>query len=243
VRGLQAAGGAPLTDGGAPDGTVGGTGGAPDGADGVNGGEPGDAGRDGTAHGETGGAEGRGTPVAPSGARRIAVLATIAPIVYLLDLVTKTVVLKTLEGRDPLVIIPDLLQFRVIFNSGAAFSIGTGMTIVFTFVAAAVVIAILRTARHLRSLPWAVTLGLLLGGALGNLTDRVFRWPSGFGREAPFQGYVVDFIETFPGHFPVWNIADAGIVCGGILAVFLAWRGYQIDGTRDTGQKEQNDND
>ncbi|MBG0817398.1 signal peptidase II [Planomonospora sp. ID82291] len=172
----------------------------------------------------------------------MAVLATIAPIVYLLDLVTKTVVLKALEGRDPLVVIPDLLQFRVIFNSGAAFNIGTGMTIVFTFVAAAVVVAILRTARHLRSLPWAVTLGLLLGGALGNLTDRVFRWPSGFGREAPFQGYVVDFIETFPGRFPVWNIADAGIVCGGILAVFLAWRGYQIDGTRDTGRKEQNDN-
>ncbi|GAA3163626.1 hypothetical protein GCM10010466_63240 [Planomonospora alba] len=165
-------------------------------------------------------------------------LATIAPIVYLLDLITKTIVLRTLEGREPLVVIPDLLQFRVIFNSGAAFSIGTGMTIVFTFVAAGVVIAILRTARHLRSLPWAVTLGLLLGGALGNLTDRVLRWPAGFGRDAPFQGYVVDFIETFPGRFPVWNVADAAIVCGGVLAVLLAWRGYQIDGTRDTGEKE-----
>ncbi|WP_307845338.1 signal peptidase II [Planomonospora sp. ID67723] len=181
-----------------------------------------------------------GVPAAPLGARRIAVLATIAPIVYLLDLATKVIVLRTLEGREPLVLIPDLLQFRVIFNSGAAFSIGTGMTIVFTFVAAGVVIAILRTARHLRSLPWAVTLGLLLGGALGNLTDRIFRYPSGFGRPSPFQGHVVDFIETFPGHFPVWNIADAGVVCGGILAVFLAWRGYQIDGTRDTGQKERN---
>ncbi|GIH74151.1 signal peptidase II [Planobispora longispora] len=170
-------------------------------------------------------------------ARRIAVLATIAPIVYILDLVTKTVVLRTLEGRDPLVLIPGLLQFRVLFNPGAAFNLGVGMTIVFTCVATGVVIAILRTARHLRSLPWAVTLGLLLGGALGNLTDRVFRWPSGFGRDAPFQGHVVDFIETFPGHFPVWNVADAGIVCGGILAVFFAWRGYQIDGTRDTGQK------
>ncbi|GAT64806.1 signal peptidase [Planomonospora sphaerica] len=240
MRGLQAAGGAPLTEGGAPGGSGGGTGdtGAAGGrTEGAAGGTTG-----GAADGETEGAAGADGPVPPPGRRRIAVLATIAPIVYLLDLVTKTVVLKTLEGRDPLVLVPDLLQFRVIFNSGAAFSIGTGMTIVFTFVAAAVVIAILRTARHLRSLPWAVTLGLLLGGALGNLTDRVFRWPSGFGREAPFQGYVVDFIETFPGHFPVWNIADAGIVCGGILAVLLAWRGYQIDGTRDTGQKEQNDN-
>ncbi|GAA4226579.1 signal peptidase II [Streptosporangium album] len=198
MRGLQAAGGAPLT-GDTVDGAA---------------------------------------SVAPSGVRRIAVLAAIAPIVYILDLVTKTVVLKTLEGEEPLVVIPGLLQFRVIFNSGAAFSIGTGMTIVFTFVATGVVIAILRTARQLRSLPWAVTLGLMLGGAFGNLTDRVLRWPSGFGRPSPFQGHVVDFIETFPGHFPVFNVADSAIVCGGILAVFLAWRGYQIDGTRDTGEKK-----
>ncbi|MEV4244363.1 signal peptidase II [Streptosporangium canum] len=200
MRGLQAAGGAPLT-GDTVDGVV---------------------------------------PATPSGVRRVAVLATIVPIVYFLDLITKTVVLRTLEGREPFVVIPGLLQFRVIFNSGAAFSIGTGMTIVFTFVAAGVVIAILRTARHLRSLPWAVTLGLMLGGALGNLTDRLLRWPSGFGRPSPFQGHVVDFIETFPGHFPVWNVADSAIVCGGILAVLLAWRGYQIDGTRDTGEHKSN---
>ncbi|GAA2909389.1 signal peptidase II [Streptosporangium fragile] len=200
MRGLQAAGGAPLT-GDVADGAV---------------------------------------PVAPLVARRrVAVLATIFPIVYALDLATKTLVLRTLEGREPVVIIPDVLQFRVIFNSGAAFGLGAGMTIIFTCVAAGVVTAILRTARNLRSLPWAVTLGLLLGGALGNLTDRVFRWPSGFGRPSPLQGHVVDFIETFPGHFPIWNVADSAIVCGGILAVFLAWRGYQIDGTRDTGQGKQ----
>ncbi|SNS11902.1 signal peptidase II [Streptosporangium subroseum] len=178
-------------------------------------------------------------PAAPLAARRIGVLAVIVPIVYLLDLVTKTIVLKTLEGREPFVVIPDVLQFRVIFNSGAAFSLGAGMTIVFTIVAAAVVVAILRTARNLRSLPWAITLSLLLGGALGNLTDRVFRWPSGFGRPSPFQGHVVDFVETFPGHFAVWNVADSAIVCGGILAVFLAWRGYQIDGTRDIREEKK----
>ncbi|MEV8631443.1 signal peptidase II [Streptosporangium sp. NPDC051023] len=166
----------------------------------------------------------------PRRARRVALLAALAVVVYGLDLLTKTIVLRTLEGREPFVVIPDLLQFRVIFNAGAAFSIGTGMTIVFTIIAAGVVIAILRTARNLRSLPWAVTLGLMLGGALGNLTDRLFRAPGGL------QGHVVDFIETFPGHFPVFNVADSAIVCGGILAVFLAWRGYQIDGTRDTGQ-------
>ncbi|GHH62303.1 hypothetical protein GCM10017673_01060 [Streptosporangium violaceochromogenes] len=159
------------------------------------------------------------------------VLAILAVVVYGLDLLTKTVMLKTLEGREPVVLIPGLLQLRVIFNAGAAFSIGTGMTIVFTVIATGVVIAILRTARNLRSVPWAITLGLMLGGALGNLTDRVFRYPGGL------QGHVVDFIEAFPGRFPVFNVADSAIVCGGILAVFLAWRGYQIDGTHDGEEK------
>ncbi|MEU4579331.1 signal peptidase II [Nonomuraea sp. ATR24] len=181
-----------------------------------------------------------GTPVA--GGRRgrlIAVLACLAAVLYVSDLVTKTVVLRTLEGEPPLVVIPGVLQFRVIFNSGAAFSIGTGMTFVFTFIAAGVVVAIIRTARKLRSMPWAITLGLLLGGALGNLTDRLLRYPSGFGRSTQFQGHVVDFVEVLPGnfpvidYFPVFNVADSAIVCGGIVAVVLAWRGYQIDGTRE----------
>ncbi|NUR91692.1 MAG: signal peptidase II [Nonomuraea sp.] len=180
-----------------------------------------------------------GAPVGRKRGRVLAVLVALAVVVYAADLITKTLVLRALEGRAPLVVIPDVLQFRVIFNSGAAFSIGTGMTIVFTFIAVGVVVAIVRTARKLRSLPWAITLGLLLGGALGNLTDRLLRYPSGFGRSTQFQGHVVDFIEVLPGHFPVidyfpvFNIADSAIVCGGILAVFLAWRGYQIDGSRD----------
>ena len=176
-------------------------------------------------------------PAAPLAARRIGVLAVIVPIVYLLDLVTKTIVLKTLEGKEPFVVIPDVLQFRVIFNSGAAFSLGAGMTIVFTIVAAAVVVAILRTARNLRSLPWAITLGLLLGGALGNLTDRVFA-----GRRAsagPRRSRGTSSTSSRPSPaLPVWNVADSAIVCGGILAVFLAWRGYQIDGTRDRREEK-----
>jgi signal peptidase II len=132
-----------------------------------------------------------------------------------------------------------VLQFRLIFNSGAAFSIGTGMTFILTLIAACVVVAIIRAARKLGSLPWAITLGMLLGGALGNLTDRLLRYPSGFGRSTQLQGHVVDFIEVLPGNFPVidyfpiFNIADSAIVCGGILAVILAWRGYQLDGTRE----------
>ncbi|WP_066362145.1 signal peptidase II [Herbidospora mongoliensis] len=161
-------------------------------------------------------------------ARRIKLLAAVAVLIYIFDLITKYLVVEHLEDQLPTVLIPGVLEFNVIRNPGAAFSIGTGMTIVFTIIAAVVIVAIIRTARQLRSLPWAIDLGLLLGGALGNLTDRIFRSP------APFQGHVVDFVQVFPATgFPIFNVADSAIVCGGILAVFLAWRGYQIDGTRE----------
>ncbi|WTZ28328.1 signal peptidase II [Microbispora sp. NBC_01389] len=157
----------------------------------------------------------------------MALLVVVATVIYALDQVSKFLVVRFLEHEEPLTVVPGALVLTVIRNAGAAFSIGTGMTIVFTVIALTVVVAIVRTARQLRSLPWAITLGLLLGGAVGNLTDRIFRSP------APFQGHVVDFIQAFPvTRFPVFNVADSAIVCGGALAVFLAWRGYQIDGTR-----------
>jgi signal peptidase II len=106
------------------------------------------------------------------------------------------------------------------------------MTVVFSLIAAGVIIVILRTSRRIRNLPWAVTLGLLLGGATGNLTDRLFRSPG------PFLGYVVDWIEV--PHWPVFNIADSSIVCGGVLAVFLAVRGVRIDGPQ-AGQQSRTD--
>jgi signal peptidase II len=109
-------------------------------------------------------------------------------------------------------------------NPGAAFSVGTGSTIVFTLVAVAVVAVILRASRNLKSRGWAVALGLLLGGAIGNLSDRIFRAP------APFRGHVVDWIEL--PHWPVFNVADSGIVIGGILAVLLAAYRVELDGTR-----------
>lgn len=187
----------------------------------------------------TGAAEQGGGAAGRPRRRLFAVLVALAAVIYAADLVTKTIVLRTLEGEAPLVVIPGVLQFRVIFNSGAAFSIGTGMTFIFTFIAAGVVVAIVRTARKLGSRSWAVTLGLLLGGAMGNLTDRLLRYPSGIGRPSQLQGHVVDFIEVLPGnfpvidYFPVFNIADSAIVCGGILAVILAWRNVQIDGSKE----------
>jgi signal peptidase II len=161
--------------------------------------------------------------------RRVGVLFAVAVAALALDALSKIAVVAQLEHREPIRLLGGLLTLTVSRNSGAAFSIGTGMTIVFTVIAVGVIVAILRTARRLRSLPWAISLGLLLGGATGNLVDRIVRSP------APLQGHVVDWIEL--PHWPVFNLADSAIVCGGVLAVLLAARGLQIDGTRITSQR------
>jgi signal peptidase II len=149
----------------------------------------------------------------------------VALTVLTLDVVTKLIVVHTLSGHSPIRLLGGFLTLLLLRNSGAAFSIGTSMTIVFTGIAVAVIVYILRAARRLRSLPWAITLGLLLGGATGNLADRIFRSPG------LFRGDVVDWIEL--PHWPVFNLADSAIVCGGVLAVLLALRGIRLDGSRE----------
>jgi signal peptidase II len=151
-------------------------------------------------------------------------LAAVAGLVLVADVVTKLVAVAKLAHRDRVTVVPHVLWLTFTRNSGAAFSVGTGATWIFTAVAIAVVIVIVRTARSLRSLGWAISLGLLLGGALGNLSDRIFRAP------APLRGHVVDWIEL--PHWPIFNVADASIVVGGVLAVLLAGRGIEIDGRR-----------
>ncbi|MFH8726029.1 signal peptidase II [Streptomyces termitum] len=170
------------------------------------------------------GAEERTAPEEqPKGRRRIVALFVVAVLAYLIDLGSKILVVEKLEGREPIRIIGDLLRFEAIRNPGAAFGMGEAFTVVFTVIAAAVIVVIIRLARKLYSLPWAIALGLLLGGALGNLTDRLFRSPG------VFEGAVVDFIA--PAHFAVFNLADSAIVCGGILIVILSFRGLDPDGT------------
>ncbi|MDT0264989.1 signal peptidase II [Streptomyces sp. DSM 44915] len=175
----------------------------------------------------TGAAVPDGDESAPSrGRRRIGVLVGIAGFAYLLDLVTKLWVVDYLENPDPnreIEVIGEWLRFVAVRNPGAAFGFGETLTVVLTFIAAAVIVVIIRLARKLYSAPWAVALGLLLGGALGNLTDRLFRYPG------VFEGHVVDFIA--PKHFAVFNLADSAIVCGGILIVLLSFRGLDPDGT------------
>ncbi|MES4888497.1 signal peptidase II [Streptomyces sp. NPDC096012] len=155
--------------------------------------------------------------------RRIAVLFAVAAFAYAVDLISKLLVVAKLEHHAPIEVVGDWLELHAIRNPGAAFGFGAAFTIIFTLIAAAVIVVIIRLARKLYSFPWAIALGLLLGGALGNLTDRVFRAPG------LFEGEVVDFIA--PKGFAVFNLADSAIVCGGILIVLLSFRGLDPDGT------------
>ncbi|MCL2730643.1 MAG: signal peptidase II, partial [Actinomycetia bacterium] len=163
-------------------------------------------------------------PDAPARSRRVPVLIAVAALAYLLDVLSKLWVVHSLEHRDPIRLLGHYLQLDATRNAGAAFGMGQGMTIVFTLIAVGVIAVIVRLSRRLYSTPWAIALGLLLGGAFGNLTDRVFRSPGGF------QGRVVDFIA--PEHFAIFNLADSAICCGGALIVLLSFRGVDPDGSR-----------
>lgn len=154
----------------------------------------------------------------------IGVLLTVASVVVALDLLSKILVVAKLSDRGPVRLLGGAVHLVLTRNSGAAFGLGPGATVLFTLVALTVVVVIVRTAARLRSVRWAATLGLLLGGALGNLGDRMFRSPG------PFRGHVVDWIQ-FP-HWPVFNVADSAIVTGGLLAVLLSTLGVGLDGRR-----------
>jgi signal peptidase II len=169
--------------------------------------------------------EDRGDDVQPTAGarRRVGVLVTVAALAFALDLISKLIVVAGLEHHAPIQVLGTVLQLDVVRNRGAAFGIGEALTLVLTAIAAVVIVVIARIARRLYSAPWAVALGLLLGGAFGNLTDRIFRSPG------VFQGAVVDFVA--PTHFAVFNLADSAIVCGGILIVILSFRGLDPDGT------------
>jgi signal peptidase II len=140
--------------------------------------------------------------------------------------VSKLLVVANLDLGVPIEVIGQLLQFRYVENPGAAFSLGSGTTWLFAILATAVAIFIIFFARRIRSAGWAVMLGLLLGGNLGNLTDRLTREP-GFGR-----GYVVDFIQVW-GFPAIFNIADIAIVSSMGLFILLSVRGVRLDGTRE----------
>lgn len=162
---------------------------------------------------------------APRRRHLVALLTTLTVAVLLVDQLTKAWAIDALASGDRVDVIGDLLGLRLLFNPGAALSIATGMTWLLTLVALGVVVVIVRSARRLGSTAWAVALGLLLGGALGNLWDRMLREP-GFAR-----GHVVDFIAY--GDLFVGNVADVAIVVAAGMIMVLAATGVHLDGTRE----------
>jgi signal peptidase II len=195
-------------------------------------------------------ADAPGQPPAPP-RPRVPLLVGIAALVLAADVVTKVLAVARLEDRDPVELLGGAVYLVLVRNPGAAFSLATGYTWVLSLialgvvvviirvsrnlrstgwaVAVAVVVVIARIARRLRSAGWAVALGLVLGGALGNLMDRIFRAPG------PLQGHVVDVVSLFAPDgsvWPVFNLADSSIVTGGVLLVLLALTGRELDGTR-----------
>jgi signal peptidase II len=174
-------------------------------------------------------------PIEPSRRRRIWLFALIAVLVLATDLVSKSLVVVRIAPDHSVRLLGGALYLVQARNSGAAFSVGTGATVVLTVIALLVVGVIVRAARRLRSVGWAVALGLVLGGALGNLVDRFFRAP------APGRGHVVDWISVFAddGHiWPIFNIADSCIVTGGCLAVLVSLLGIDLGGQRQAKANE-----
>ncbi|GAA2480096.1 signal peptidase II [Terrabacter carboxydivorans] len=160
--------------------------------------------------------------------RLFVVLGVVAVLAYLSDQLTKMVALDVLGDGEPRPFIGQLIRFKLIGNPGAALSLGAGNTWVMTGIALAVLVAIIVVARQLGSRAWAIALGLLLGAAIGNLTDRFVRPPGGG------QGHVVDFIDY--NRWFIGNVADIWIVSAAGLIVVLAMLGIGVDGRRDHGR-------
>ena len=161
----------------------------------------------------------------------LVLLGAAALVIYLADQVTKMLVVRDLVEGQSVNVLGDFLVFTFVRNPGAAFSLASGSTWIFSILATVVTAAIIFFARRIKSLAWAVVFGLLLGGTLGNLTDRLLREPS-FG-----EGHVIDFI-SMPWILPaIFNVADIAIVSSMILFVLLTIVGINIDGARNRREK------
>lgn len=149
----------------------------------------------------------------------------IGSVVCAVDAASKILAVAHLTSGRPVVLLGGLLTLRLYRNPGAAFSFGPSYTVIYALIAVGVLVGIIRVSGRLRSWPWAVALGLLLGGAAGNLVDRLLRSPG------PLHGAVVDWIKLayFP---PVFNIADSAITAGAVLLVLASVSGWRLDGGR-----------
>lgn len=146
-------------------------------------------------------------------------------LILCLDQLTKALALAHLTPGEPVNVIGSLLKFNLIRNSGAAFSLGSGYTPYISVVQITVALGVIYLSRKLGSAGWAIAFGLLFGGAVGNILDRIFREPS------PFHGHVVDFLQT--PHWAIFNVADMAVTSAAVLLVIQTLRGIKLDGTRE----------
>jgi signal peptidase II len=167
-----------------------------------------------------------------TGRRRVGVLLSVAAFIAVFDQATKMLAVEHLTDGRVVPVIGEFLELRLHRNPGAAFSLATNATVLLAIVMIAVIVAILYMSRRLVSLPWAIALAGMLGGAIGNLGDRLFREPG------PFQGHVVDFLAV-----PWWvgNVADAAIVGGAAMIAVLSLRGITYDGGRAASKRARPD--
>jgi signal peptidase II len=164
---------------------------------------------------------GAAPPDRPQQRSLLPLLLAVAALVVAIDQVAKAIAVAQLTDHAPVELLGGALTLRLIRNPGAAFGLATGFTVVFTIFAVVVAVVVVRIGSRLRNRVWAIALAMLLGGAVGNLIDRLFREPGAL------RGHVVDFLEL--PHWPVFNLADSSIVCAGALLVLLTFRGVPYD--------------
>lgn len=151
---------------------------------------------------------------------RFGLVLAIAALVVAVDQASKALAVRFLSPEGPVEVLGSVLQLNLVRNSGAAFSLGTGSTLILSAIAVVIVVVVVRFAATIESGWWALALGGLLGGAVGNLIDRALR-PPGL-----FRGEVVDFIQL--PHWPVFNVADMAIVGSAGILIMLAVRGVPL---------------
>ena len=165
--------------------------------------------------------------------RSLIAVVGLAAFVVVVDQITKIWAQNELAGQPSIQVVGDLLQFTYALNPGAAFSLGGDYTWVFTIAATAVSLAVVIFAGRVRSGWWLLALGLLLGGAVGNLVDRATQ-PPGFG-----VGYVRDFIEL--PNWPIFNVADMAVVASAGMIVVLSLLGVSATGVKTDEEDDADD--
>ncbi len=152
-------------------------------------------------------------------------LLSVAWLIWILDLATKAWAVSQLANREPVEILGSFFQLTFVRNPGAAFSFASNATLFLSLFGIIVALGIIYFAPKITSKGWSVVLGLVMGGVLGNLMDRIFREPSFL------RGHVIDWMQL--PHWPIFNVADSAIVVAAVLAMILTARNISPISTKE----------